>query len=1043
MIDDIRGLLLPASLSPQASAPASGPLPGLVSEASGQHSGMVLSTSGTIEGTTSPDIDLRALRAGMPGDAALIWRATGDDWQGWDAPHVPHDIRAVLRGTGAAYRPSSSIRTRSGAWIVSLVSDSQAVEVVCASGHVTVYDRGSAYSGGLPWSALCELPDGMVLLFAWIYHGTSWQIRAWRSDDDGGSWTLHQTSCLGGVIDGSIYTLGRLVAACLNGQICLIASAQEIATPEDRLIQWASSDDGASFVRVDLMTGQDRAWPQVIVSAGRLVVVYIARRNASAPHHLPYVRVLPSPYDLLSSVDSTAIDAGSIEWASQAGGVFDDGDLALSVDDDGAIYVIGRDTGSSMEIQALRSTDGGASWEGMGTSPSTYGLIFSGSTIYPVDLCLYPYHGALHLVHRWIGGGDTDGAYRLVLGGYSPVTLPMRSGVSDSPPEQAGWVSTWFPADLPDVLLPAVWSISTSGAPAITVNNSESMQVRATIALDDADWTATPASGLGNGITIEIGVTPGGLRPYVAARSSDGAGVSYSLRAAWNGSAWVVRDLHGGVDLGTVTPSGTRQRIVLAVGDGEGHVWILDESGVLDGEVDAPALVAGASATASASFGLSAVVTLSSAYFHHAHLADSTYTGTGLAGGQGRDSLSPRTVSGLPVWIASGLRLSAIDGPCGRGEEWSIKARYAYPVSNLDMTADLPRLSPRSPFKSPTAPILVWEYSSDVSKVERPLGVLGLYLSDVNWRYATIEGRNAAGAWVSLLSLDLAKAARGLGWIRTNSLMRSAGSGSSSPFYATGDLDGAYMVAHGSGRVWRISDQTAGKFIDPTTGVADQPVRFLVSDVVAGDATSGSDGAIIPREALVLLPATLSTSYSAYRLSVSSVDSAVADTSNPEADYRIGVAMLGYFHAFGMQYALGRAIEVAVNAEINEGRTGVLSAISPGPSYRSLEVSWSDPVDESVKSLVRAWEGGDIIATLGSTTQDIIGVIGRLNGSKPVVYLGAWPVGSNDSALLITSRRLLAYGLPQSESWRIDGVIGSEGRDEVWRGGTLRIRELI
>jgi len=338
---------------------------------------------------------------------------------------------------------------------------------------------------------------------------------------------------------------------------------------------------------------------------------------------------------------------------------------------------------------------------------------------------------------------------------------------------------------------------------------------------------------------------------------------------------------------------------------------------------------------------------------------------------------------------------------------------------------------------------LVWEYSSDVSKIERPLGVLGLYLSDVNWRYATIEGRNAAGAWVSLLSLDLAKEARGLGWIRTNSLMRSAGSSASSPFYATGDLDGAYMVAHGSGRVWRISDQTAGKFIDPTTGIADQAVRFVVSDVAAGDATSGSDGAIIPREALILLPATYATSYGAYRLRVLSVDSAVADADNPEADYRIGVAMVGYFHAFGMQYALGRAIEVAFNAEINEGRTGVLSAISPGPSYRSWEVSWSDPVDESVKSLVRAWDGGDIIATLGSTTQDIIGVIGRLNGSKPVVYLGAWSVGSNDSALLITSRRLLAYGLPQSESWRIDGVIGSEGKDEVWRGGTLRIRELI
>jgi hypothetical protein len=888
------------------------------------------------------------------------------------------------------------------------------------------------------------MPDGTVLLFAWIYHGTSWGIRAWRSDDDGVSWTLHQIACLGSTIDGGTYgVIGRLSAACLNGQICLLAHIQETATPEDRLVQWASSDEGASFVRIDLMTGQDRAFPQVIVSAGRLVVVYIARRDASAPHHLPYVRVLASPYDLLSAVSSAAIDAGSIEWASQSGGVFDDGDLALSVDDDGVIYVLGRDTGSSMEIQALRSIDSGASWEGMGISPSTYGLIFSGSTIYPADLVLHPYRGALHLVHRWIGGGDTDGAYRLTLGGYAPVTLPMSSGVADSPPEQSGWVSTWFAADLPDVLLPAVWSISTAGAPAITANNSESMQVRTTIALDDADWTATPASGLSDGVTIEIEVTPGTLRPYVTARSSDGAGVSYSLRAAWNGTGWVVRDLHGGVDLGTVTPSGARHRILMGVADGVGHCWILDEDGTLEGEVDGPALVAGASSTATAAFGLVASVTLSSSYFHHFHFSDSTYTGTGLAEGLSTNSLVPRTLASLPVWIVSGLHLAAIDGPCGRGESWTVAARYAYPASNLDMTVALPRLSPRSPFKSPSAPVIVWEYSATAAKVERPLGVLGLFLSDFNWRYAEIEGRNSAGAWVTLLSLDLAKEARGLGWARHHALIRASGSGSDSPFYATGDLDGAYFVSHIPGRVWRISRSAAGRFVDPTTGTSDQKVRFQVADLAAGDAASGSDGAIIPREALVLLPSTFATSYGAFRLVVSSTDSAVADADNPEGDYRIGVALLGYFHPFGMQYALGRAIEISVNAEVVEGRTGVLSALSPGPASRAWEVAWSDPIDESVKTQTLEHTGGDIIATLGSTSHDIMGVLGQLNGSLPVVYLGDWTRGSTDAAILVTSRRLLAYGLPETEKWRLDGVLGVEGKSEVWRGGTLRIRELI
>jgi hypothetical protein len=323
------------------------------------------------------------------------------------------------------------------------------------------------------------------------------------------------------------------------------------------------------------------------------------------------------------------------------------------------------------------------------------------------------------------------------------------------------------------------------------------------------------------------------------------------------------------------------------------------------------------------------------------------------------------------------------------------------------------------------------------------LGVLGLYLADVNWRYAEIEGRNSAGAWVTLLSLDLAKEARGLGWARTHALIRASGSGSDSPFYATGDLDGAYFVSHTPGRVWRIDKSAAGRFVDPTTGTSDQKVRFQVTDLAAGDAASGSDGAIIPREALILLPATFATSYGAFRLVVSSTDSAVADADNPEGDYRIGVAMLGYFHAFGMQYAFGRAIEISVNVEVVEGRTGVLSALSPGPSARAWEVAWSDPIDESVKTQTLEHTGGDIIATLGSTSHDIMGVVGRLNGSLPVVYLGDWTRGATDAPILVTSRRLLAYGLPETDKWRIDGVLGVEGKSEVWRGGTLRIRELI
>ena len=73
-----------------------GPLPGEVLEADGQTSEASWTTSGTILGATSPALDLRVARAGLPGDAQILWREDGGShYYGWDALHVAHHLRRL------------------------------------------------------------------------------------------------------------------------------------------------------------------------------------------------------------------------------------------------------------------------------------------------------------------------------------------------------------------------------------------------------------------------------------------------------------------------------------------------------------------------------------------------------------------------------------------------------------------------------------------------------------------------------------------------------------------------------------------------------------------------------------------------------------------------------------------------------------------------------------------------------------------------------------------------------------------------------------
>lgn len=1036
-----------------------GPLPGSVAEVADQTSRLVLEASGSITSDDSPALDLRIARAGLPGNAQILWRdtATGGTWYGWDALHVAHALRQ-LASTGDSYRPSCAIRLASGGWLAAVSRDDRAVDVVGSAvglAPVEVYDRGSAFAAGRPEAALVQLPSGRVLLFHWLYRAAGLQIRAWRSDDEGVSWDLHQTTCLPAPLATATYEPRRIRVARIGSSLLLVAHVVHSA-PEDRLIQYASEDEGASWTEIAELGSVARGWPEILVSGGRAVVVYLAYRAASTPNVLPYVRVLASAYEPLDEAEAAAaVDVTGWEWGSYSGGQIVNAELTGIVEQGGALLLAGINLtgGGTREIHTARSSDGGGSWAACGAStwaPVAAGTLWAGgsASIYPASLVLAGVEGGAWLLHRWQGGADPDGLYALETGGWRPVTLPAPDEGADGVGDQTSWTRTWLPAAEPDALDAATWTQATGGAPAVAVDGA-GLEITVGGAGDSVNWSATPTTSTASGLTVEADVTPSTGHPFVDLRVSGAS--RYSVRAHWiaGTETWTLRDLIAGADLGSVACAGsTATRHRLLIGLDEDSAWlqvveVLDEGDGAEIGTAEGVPTSGAASSDVVQFGvLSGGAAGDVSTFHGIAWADGDDTGAGLSGGQGVGSRQGRPIGAEPVWITRGLHLRALDGPASRAEEWTVAARYSYPTSAADpFTAR----SSRIPARWAGVPELVWTWADGLPRM--PMAVPCIYLERFNFKRAQVEYQDTGGAWQSLGTLDLYSDS-GLGWTRSGSAIIAASTGAASRRFAAEELTGGYFVeavALGSDRWWPIIRQEGGRWLDAAGG--GQRARLTVSGALSGDPASGTAGLIIPPRVLIALPPSLlSTPFQAIRLSPGFTDAAASDPDSGEDYWQIGIALIGTLHPFGRQYGPGRVSEVASQGDVLRGLSGVvLSARRRGRPLRAVEFAWNDAQDEyplGLDSIPEESVYGVPVSTPAAALPDLAGWLTRIGVDVPVVYVAALEL---ESGTVPTVHHAapddLLYGIAETETHRRDTVLGDEGA-EARRGGTLRIAEV-
>lgn len=256
------------------------------------------------------------------------------------------------------------------------------------------------------------------------------QVAMQYSDDDGATWTLGSTACLPTPVYSGEDEGGRLRAAYRNGQVLLIAEcvnqdASDANVSVNYFKQWASIDNGASFLEVEMNRTADAAggstyeateddegaYHDLIATPRGFVMSAVgAESGPSAGEPYIVVRHLPDAFRAYTvvpryvngvnmglvgdfndggylQVASGDLGSAEIRHVPAAGAIssgiitYSRGDMALVRAEDGTLYMVtsavatyttlGRTpttTYAENEVVVTRSVDGGYTWETMGTS---------------------------------------------------------------------------------------------------------------------------------------------------------------------------------------------------------------------------------------------------------------------------------------------------------------------------------------------------------------------------------------------------------------------------------------------------------------------------------------------------------------------------------------------------------------------------------------------------------------------------------------------------------------------------------------------------
>jgi hypothetical protein len=1089
----LRGLALPdpridsdAYDASRSTVTQAGPQPGQAVPS--VDTSAVLTATGTQSAGGS--LEFFATSGGMPGlDAArTVWRNTGDArYRGWEVPQTisGFDYPAYTTTAGLQVDPCILRLASDGVLIAFEHTTAGQVRLRRRSATASTWISSTIYThpGGVYASGarpcMVQLPSGRVLLFHCVETTGSVNLGMRYSDDDGANWTAGQLFCLASPISTATASVRRLRAAYYGGQIVLMVDIRDTSTAYyRRLAQYASADLGATFQAVTQLAGTSEAthaaFPDVAATSTGFVLTYV--RYASDVTYgnrvRAYSRRIGSAYAIFSVAGEVALQdvSNPMAWGTYSAGDITAGDMALCADDVGRVYAFGRDlSAAGYDDGAVRYTDDdGDTWSGTGSSShqTTKAMWWRGtdaSTAPRAFAATWQRGRALLATQHDSSGTTADASISLiVLGGYSAHALPSLTGPITHDTMSA-WEATYLPFDLPEAT-GTNWTAAPTGTPTITLDSTG--LVTSGGAGDVASWYATPSGTMAEGVIAEVwvavttGVASLEVRAGVAGPDSFRAGVTVTPTAI------ALVDEESATTIATISTvaGATGVWIRLAVGcaavsGNNGRCaayWAPGARGDVDDrnftEIGtSTALVQGTNTTHRVTFRATTTGVAFNIVHRWVAYTSGAYAGTnslsGYTGNASPGDLLGRDLTARDAYVADGLSIRGDDGPAYRGDAWTVATSYRYPINAVHYDE---QPSPRRTWRSTTDAsdaIIAWTVNPTAATVSpAPNLARVVYLGGINFCTARFEGLNSAGIFVTIATIDAASGATGLGFTRADTMITPTYIGTAPPssgiarMLVAGELVGARFAS--GANVRRIT--WSGPGIWPGGPLASgAPARFTVTSGTGISATA-KDGQIwFPNVAMVLNDTT-STEYSAYRLVIPAQTTA-------EGYFEVGIAMVGYLHAFGQQYSANRSQEIAPAYELTEGRGGTRRVQTTGPARRAVEVAWDEGVDASDLAsstgddYVEGYVGGGALGSPADVVPSMLGVLNQLGGAAtPCVYLPRVPVVSGaTTTTTINAPPLLMYGRIMTETLRMDTIQGDEYErpGEVYRLARVRIEE--
>jgi hypothetical protein len=1055
---DNRAIIVPlpqmASCTMTATTEA-GPRPGPATPS--QPTGMALATTGTLDREVA-DITLSTYNAGNVGRSTLRWmyasEAAGTE-RNWDPPVFVSGWEFVDRSITAGKWTSPHVARipSSGACVASVTKDSTGIACWRQSHSASDYGIWREASiatglGGASVSCIVPLASGrLVCLYMLYVTSTTTQIQMAYSDDSGATWTIGSYLCLDTALAKASSDYFRIRGVELNGQISVLLWEQDTT---DTIYQYVSTDGGASLTPIETFSAADKVCPDMAVSLGS---IYVATVEDDGTYLRPYLRILSSASQPLSSVESVAAGAAStaVEWAIVTGAILTSSECALLVDDDGLIWLYGVnfDAGSGVNETIQRmSYDGGATWTANTINSVASRIYTADTTTYMKDLTVCAERGRACLLHRSVVAAVADDSLGAAfLGGWSNVGMPQEEGHSRSTPAVAGWQHLWLPIEKPETTA-AVYTETLSGAATATLSSTGLTLIVA--ALEDAYYTAAPVTaGSANGIRAEFRLVVASGTAIHDVRISDGIGNDYSVRVSVTTTTATLRDLNAGADIGSLAIDATKGislRISLdkptgAWGAAVGRVtaWARQD-GPSSGAVvnygprpdrvltfigSSSTLTAGVSATQSLVWGLVSGSSGQIAYRHVAY-AGGAYATTSASSARGR--IIPGAAS--PMHIVSGLRVHGTDGPTVGGDEWEYTTDHEYPVEAVN------------PFLHPS-PRRRWR-STGVGQTDITLTGLdtgwrtgdpiGIYVAGTNIGTAALY--RDAGAAFKVADLNFSAGVTGMLFTRSrDQVIPASGVGVDPSFhFHEGSLVGS-RVDFSGGDIRKIAQCHAGDWLSASGPATYPSARLVLESYDAGDPASGSMS-IRMQSALFIVESLQSTDTLMLRIGAQ-------DAS--EGYFEIGTLLVGRVRPLAWQYGHGRSLGTAPSYALTTTRGGARHARRLAPARKSVTVSWDEGIvttgiytaGTAPDHITLGTTGGDAWGAPADTARMLPGIFEEVGGAAvPVLLVNTFgqisAATTATTPIQVTDPAALHFGRLMGETMRLEAapnVVAEENRD--------------